>query len=251
MTDHSRPVHVDAANRVRALLEGTLDAAAREETIAHLRTCESCAALYDRLAAAEHRAAGGNGVLGGPALHRVAERLGLDAQQRAAPAPARSRGWIATLAAATMLVIAVVAVRPPEFVSRGSTTRSAQLGMRLFRMQETDGRVRAVEIRRSSEVHRGERIGVSYTNLGSARYATWLVVAGKNGPAVLTEVTGPVRQDVVDEPLDPVIAVDGRFPSGPVRIVVIFSEAELHAGDLAKRAAARDVSAFEIRVVDP
>lgn len=251
---HSRPVDADAARRVRALLEGGLTKEQREEAIAHLRACEACAELYDRIAEAEHRAAGSRGVLGAPALLRVAERLGLESAttQPGREASPRRRAFVPALAAiaALLLVVVVATLRPSDdFTPRGGPSPAPGVGLRLFRLSGAGNDVAAAELPPAGAVRRGERLGVSYTNLGAHRHATWVVIAPGAPPRVLDEVSGFVQAGVVDEPLENSIAVDDRFPVGPARIAVVFSDDAIPPPELPARLAEGEVKGIDVVVL--
>lgn len=258
--DHGRPVDRDSAERVRALLEGSLASDERDEVISHIRSCAACTELYDRVASAERALAGGEGLLGAPATLRVAERLGLDApppppqEVRAARrGPSVARRRIAGLMAASLavLLIAVVALVVPNeeetFTPRGGGSAVSDLGLRVFRLTGGPGDVVAEEIRAGGRIRRGDRLGIAYTNLRNFAHATGFV-AGPGAPRRLDEATGAVRPGTVDEPLQGTIVVDDRFPSGPVRIGVVFSAGPLSWSEVETRARGADSRSIEVLV---
>ena len=236
---HAHPLPPDAESRVRGLLDGSLSGTDRQAAMEHLRACAACVAAYDAIATAEHRVAGGDSVLGMPALERVAARLHSDP----AMAPPRRRAWAwraaAAATAATVLVLGLLVGLPPRddgFTARGGPQPEAGgrgwgsggeapgnhvdgVGIRVFLV----GAQGAAELKDGGEATVGDELGVSVST-GPYRQLT-LTVRSPGGSTALAETTESVARGAIDEPLDWTARVEPAFvDNGGVTVEAVFSE---------------------------
>lgn len=228
MTLHTRPVPETAAAVVRSLADGSLTGPARDSAIDHLRACEACAALFDRVGMAEGAATGG-AAIGPLGLDRVARRLGLHEAPRTRWLPtllARRPAVLAFTMGATALLLFVVvpAARDPEWTARGGDTSLTAPRLRAFRLVTRDGKNAADRMSPNAAgmipVRRGDVLAFSLTNPGDQRHARWSLSCG----GATTHLDGPasVPAHVVEEPLD--ASVDA--PAMATAVLPLFVEVE-------------------------
>ena len=235
---HAHPLPPDAERRVRGLLDGSLSGTERQAAMEHLRACAACVEMYDAIATAEHRVAGGDAVLGMPALERVAARL----QSEPAVALTR-RAWAwraaAVATAATVLFLGLRIGLPPRddgFTARGGPQPEAGgrgwgsggeatgnhvdgVGIRLFLV----GAEGAAELKDGGVATVGDEMGISVST-GPYRRLT-LTVRSPGGSTVLAETTESVSRGLIDEPLDWTARVEPAFvDAGGVTVEAVFSE---------------------------
>lgn len=219
---HAHPLPPEAERRVRGLLDGSLSGEERQAAMEHLRACTACREAYDAIAAAEHEVAGGGGILGVPALERVAERL----QGEPVAAPRRST-WTwrvaaaatATAAAAVLLIALRVGLPPRDdgFTARGGPMEDG-VGIRVFLV----GAEGAAELKDGDVATVGDELGIS---VSTGPYRSLTLTVRSPGTAALAETTESVARGVIDEPLAWTARVEPAFlEAGDVTVEAVFSE---------------------------
>ena len=235
MSAAHRPPPEPADLRVRALLDGTLTGSEAAVVREHLRSCDGCTALYDRLAELEHAALPGTGVLGPGARSRVLGWIDTPGMRNATPSA--SRRWILVASALGIAgVVFGIAGRVPEeneWAARGAPEGGRPVALRLFRLVRHGSTMQAEALSTSSPaLARSDEIGFAYSNRGEYSHVTFLLASSDGAVSVLSDLSGPVQRGAADEPLDGTLAL-ASAPAGSLRLYALFSVGPLSLGTLA------------------
>lgn len=239
---HSAPVPESAAARVRALLAGALDHREGDAARSHIRECDACSRLYERLCDAERRVLGEGADYRKAAVRHVREWVvsGAPSRNPSVWSPWPMLGAAVTVASVLFLVVvAPRLLREDEWARRSVPGARSEIGIRLFLLHPAgDGSLDAVPLPAGSDpatVRRGEELGFSYSNLADRlHHLTWVAVDARGDVHVLEEASIEIRA-AIDEPAEQGIAIDDRFAEGPLRLYALFSSDPLRPADLSAR----------------
>lgn len=237
--------HPISLEEVSELFYGRLPPASASRIRDHIRGCQQCEFLYERLAAAERALYHSNGEATPAFAQRVKTRLLNEPRE---PQPAR-RWWpamtaLAAVAATALLVVFVPAPKNSEYASRGDEMRlESRIGLRALRVRaRTEGPAEVLDAT-SVRVRPDDVLKLLYSSDGTYRFIT---VYWQRGSAVEVALDGAPIREAVDGKLPGTVRVDGDV-NGQLRLVAVFHNGEAEPPVIG--AEARDGEEFAVRVL--
>lgn len=212
--------HLISLDEISEFFHGRLGAARASEIRDHIRGCQQCDRLYERMALAEKALYKAGPKAAPPSFQRVSARLFEDAPAKRAALDWRpALGVLVAVSAALMLFVTVSQPRSDEFASRGIQAKlTSELGLRALRVRRggPEGRI---ELRDTAEVplRPSDELKLLYS---SAHYRYVSVYLAQDG-AILEAIEQIEIKDAVNAKLPGTIRI-GSSPAKNTRLIAVF-----------------------------